>query len=343
MRGLIFALLLLCAPAAAQVQYQKYAALQPLGTMWELQTKTRVGAHTRVPATVQFPYPFCFSTAAAMLWDQQRCQTDKNPCGSITPTSFLAATAAGQSLPQDELNTRSGGSAVLSLKRLTAGFVPHAACNYAQLYATPETRSQDTVNRGSGVYFTAQQQQQAWRRYEQRAPYLERFYRREYAQQLRQLNPELPPGTADQLLQETHSETRLLHRVLLGPDCFANPQRDARFQVATFAAPTNPEILVQQSFALLRNLLQQNKPVLVQACLSGKSAQQCEQPNRHAFVVVAQATARHRYTGDVRQAYWVVNSWGEDWQAAHADGWVFAEPVLQSLLAEVVWLDTTQP
>jgi hypothetical protein len=308
MRGLTLILILLCSPAAAQVQYQKYTALQPLGAMWELQTKTRVGASSRVPATVQFPYPFCFSTAAAMLWDQHRCQMDKQSCGEVKPTSFLAATAAGQNLPQDELNTRDGGSPVLALKHLITGFVPHASCNYAQLYATPETRSQATVNRNSGIYFTAQQQQLAWRRYQQRAPYLERFYRREYTQQLKQLNPELSTSTVDQLLQETQSETKLFNRVLLTTSCFANIQRDTRFQVATLAVPTNPEILVQQSFALIRNLLQQNKPVLVQACLSGKSAQQCEQPNKHAFVVVAQATARHRYTGDTRQAYWVVNS-----------------------------------
>jgi hypothetical protein len=311
--------------------------------MWELQAKTRIGAQTRVAATQQFPYPFCFSTAAVMLWDQQRCQTDKKPCGSTTPTSFLAATAAGQGLAKDELNTKIGGSAVLSLKELLVGFVPHSACNYAQLYATPETRTVDTVNRGNGVYFTAQQQQIAWRRYKQRAPYLERFYRREYTQQLKSLNPQLSETTVDQLLQETQLETKVLHKVLLTETCWTNPQRDTRFAVQQLAAPTNPEILTEQGFAVVNKLLQQNKPVLVQACLSGKSAQQCEQPNKHAFVVVAQATARHRYTGDTRQAYWVVNSWGEDWQQAHADGWVFAEPLLQALLAEIVWLDTTQP
>jgi len=311
--------------------------------MWELQVRTRVGATTRVAATQQFPYPFCFSTAAAMLWDQQRCQTDKKSCGSTTPTSFLAATAAGQALAKDELNTKSGGSPVLSLKELLVGFVSHSACNYAQLYATPETRTVDTVNRGNGVYFTAQQQQIAWRTYQQRAPYLERFYRREYAQQLKSLNPHLSQNTVDQLLQEALVETKVLHKVLLTETCWTNPQRDTRFQIAQLATPTNPEILVEQAFAVVNKLLQQNKPVLIQACLSGKSAQACEPPNKHAFIIVAQATARHRYTGDIRQAYWAVNSWGEDWQLAHADGWVFAEPILQSLLGEIVWLDAAQP
>jgi hypothetical protein len=226
---------------------------------------------------------------------------------------------------------------------LLVGFVPHSACNYAQLYATAETRTVDTVNRGNSVYFTAQQQQVAWRRYKQRSPYLERFYRREYTQQLKNLNPQLSESILDELLQGTESETKVLHKILLTDSCLTNPQRDTRFVVQQLATPTNPEILVEQGFAIVNKLLQQNKPVLVQACLSGKSAQQCEQPNKHAFVVVAQTTARHRYTGDTRQAYWVVNSWGEDWQQAHADGWVFAEPLLQALLGEIVWLDATQP
>jgi hypothetical protein len=40
--------------------------------------------------------------------------------------------------------------------------------------------------------------------------------------------------------------------------------------------------------------------------------------------------------------YWVVNSWGETWQKENADGWIFADSLLESLIGEIVWLEFKQ-
>jgi hypothetical protein len=51
------------------------------------------------------------------------------------------------------------------------------------------------------------------------------------------------------------------------------------------------------------------------------------------------AKATHRGTGDQRTAYWIVNSWGETWQEKNTDGWIFADSFLESVFAEIIWLD----
>jgi hypothetical protein len=299
---------------------------------WVLDTTNKVGYSTRIKATQQNPYPFCFSTGAAMLFDQQRCQTGKKDCNGVTPTSFLNATPAGQQLTKT-LNTDAGGNAVLSLKHLTEmGYVEHKDCNYNHLDSANPNFNQQAVEMLQ-QYDVARRAEMMWNTHKNYAPYLERLYRSQWNKALQKINPRLTDTQTQELLGRTTTKTELMSQVLLST-CTKPLRKDNKLKVSY---KTNS--LPEDNFALIESLLRKNKAVLVNFCVNAKVADECVGNNKHAAVIVAQTKVTHRGTGDERTAYWVVNSWGETWQEKNTDGWIFADSFLESIFAEIIWLD----
>lgn len=312
-----------------------YAALQPVTKSWELDWTTTQGAKTRVLAHQQNPYSFCFSTAAAALWDQQRCLLANRGCKTFPRSSFLAATPAGQDLPVGvAIEINRAGSTVRSLRHLSeTGFVGFDRCNYNHAKETDADYTLKLTTQGEITKLIVQAKER-WDEHQKYAPYLERFWRRAFRETVRVANPQLGIEIVDRILAQPLTEPELMSKILVGPGCYTDLKRDRRFRVQYQAINSKS----RATAALIEELLAQNKPVIVNICLSGSVAD-CTEINRHSLVVVAQAKAKHSATGDLRTVYWVVNSWGELWQQANADGWVFADHFLDGVLGEVVWLD----
>jgi hypothetical protein len=298
---------------------------------WNLDLQNKIGYNTRIKATQQNPYPFCFSTGAAMLFDQQRCQTSKKDCTNITPTSFLMATAAGQS--SKVLNVEQGGNAVLSLKHLTeTGFTEHQNCNYNHLDSTATNFNQQAVEMLQ-QYDVARRAEVSWNSHKNYAPYLERFYRSQWNKALQRINPKLTDEQTQELLGRTTTKSELMTQVLLS-GCTKTLRKENRFKTSYKTNAT-----LEENYELIESLLRKNKSVLVNFCVNAKTNDECIGNNKHAAIIVAQTKATHRGTGDQRTAYWIVNSWGETWQEKNTDGWIFADSFLESIFAEIIWLD----
>jgi len=299
---------------------------------WNLDLQNRLGYASRIKATQQNPYPFCFATGAAMLFDQQRCQSSKKDCSNITPTSFLNAVAAGQS--SKLLNVENGGNAVLSLKQLTeTGFIEHQHCNYNHLDSTNPSFNQQAVDMLQ-QYDVARRAEMSWNNHKNYAPYLERFYRSQWNKALQKINPKLTDEQTQNLLGRTATKPELMTQVLMS-GCTKPLRKENRFKTSY---KTNA--LPEENYQLIESLLRKNKAVLVNFCVNAKTNDECVGNNKHAAVIVAQSKATHRGTGDERTAYWIVNSWGEPWQEKNTDGWIFADSFLESVFAEIIWLDT---
>ena len=292
----------------------------------------KVGSVVRVEAVQQNPYPFCFATAASLLWDQYHCNLNKNYCDK--KTSFLALTPQGQGLElNSELDSQTGGSAFLSLEYLTQhGAVDFNVCNYNHLGNTQQswTEALQTIN-----YLNMHKT--VWQRYQQRVPYLERYYRREYYQKAKILKPHINQTEVLELLQTNLTQKQLLSKLLINPQC-----------LNTKPSPFNLLLKKQkvestnQSFELINQLLQQKQPVLVSVCTHAQVSKPCETSRQHALIIASKSQATHKTTKDKRMVYWVVNSWGETWQKENADGWIFADSLLESLIGEIVWLEFKQ-
>jgi uncharacterized MAPEG superfamily protein len=298
---------------------------------WQLDLQNRTGYTTRIKATQQNPYPFCFATGAAMLFDQQRCQTNRRDCTNATATSFLHAVAAGQS--SKTLNTDAGGNAVASLRHLTeTGYVEHKDCNYNHLDSSSPNFTQQAVNM-LHQYDAARRAEASWNTHKNYAPYLERLYRSQWNKALRTINPQLTDTQTQEWLGRVASKPELMSLVLLNT-CTKSVRKDNRFRVAY---KTNA--LPEENYQLIESLLRKNKAVLVNFCVNAKTNDECIGNNKHAAIIVAQTKVTHRGTGDQRTAYWIVNSWGETWQEKNTDGWIFADSFLESVFAEIIWLD----
>lgn len=328
----LFTALFVARDTHSQNTFQALKSLDP--QYWTVDNTTRIGYTTRIKATQQNPYPFCFSTGAAMLYDQHRCQHEKKNCSKVNATSFLSVTPAGQKLPQNRLDVDAGGNAVLSLKYLLeVGYTEHKRCNYNHLDSNDPEFNKKAIQMLHS-YNMAKNYETAWNNHKDYAPYLERFYRMQWNNTLRIINPDLTDEATQDLLGRTENKQHLMAKVLMSDDCTKNLKRETRYKIRF---KTNHDI--EKDHELIESLLRQNKPVLINFCVQGKTGDVCIGNNKHAAIIVASAKATHRGTGDQRTAYWIVNSWGEPWQEKNNDGWIFADSFLESVFAELVWLD----
>lgn len=300
--------------------------LQSKTDMWVIDERTRIGVRDRVKAQAQNPYPFCFSAAAALLWDQHRCTVDKKNCKTFPQTSMLAITPAGQKLPDNEINISEGGLAFLSLKKIIDdGFVESSKCSHPF-----------STNSPVGTY-NIQFNIEAVNRHKGFAPYLERVYTKSLSEEIKKINPSFEDSKLTNLIDSRYTGNRLMGEILLTESCYKDVSKDERFKINLKSIKDEPDES-KTAFNLIDQLLAKKYPVLVAFCImQDKKDGNCR--DKHTSIIIAKAKARHKVTGDVKTFYWMVNTWGEEWQEKNADGWVSAESLHNSLYGEVVWLE----
>jgi len=301
---------------------------------WQIIEISRAGSRTRINAGVgQDPFPFCAAAAATLLWDQHRCMTDHRDCTLQPRTSFLAVTSASQSLPTNKINPNEGGAPLLSLSRIveSGGGVAHNVCNYDAI----EQRRQPFVPIVNNMMMYAAQ----WKKYRNYSPYLERFHRRNFLKLAHRINPLRTAEELEEILfkSENMKMDEVFALIALMPKCFDQDFiPDNRFKIINVRV--GDEFDRRTSFDTIKKSLEKNRPVLVNFCLNPDA--KVKGCHRHSAVIVAQAQVQNKITGDIRLAYWLVNTWGEDWQSAHSDGWFFAENFITGVYGEVSWLES---
>lgn len=331
--GLFFSLAAFGQPAPQP--FPQFSSLRTvsIGDSWLIDKKSQIGYQTRIHVTRgQDPFPYCFSAAAALLWDQHRCQYDRRNCSAQERTSFLAITSAGQQMPNSILNHAQGGAALFSLSRIIeqGGAAPHNVCNYEAI----ENHRTPYGHLVTNMYQTAKQ----WQKYKDYAPYMERFYRRSFRKITVKLNPRLSTDELDAILTNSgiKSIDQLFAEVIVNENCFTNNFiPDNRFEIKRIRM--GDVFNSKLTFDTIDQLLKKNIPVLITFCANPEA--KIPSCLKHAAVVVARATAINQVTGDRRSAYWIINTWGEEWQTAYNDGWVFAENFINSAFGEIIWLE----
>lgn len=297
----------------------------PVTTDWKIDPKTRVGATTRITATQQNPFPFCFSTAAAMLYDQHRCMQENKLCSTIQQTSFLAVTASGQRLDSTgEIDVLLGGAPVLSLLELIKLKNPpsFANCNYNQI-DPKNTNIQYKLSSLNGI-------RELWLKYKDYTPYLERYYRREYKNVLREIRPSITDEETNVILNLYLSSGEIAAQLLLNKQCFSDTVKDPKYTIK-YVSPNDPKA----ALAAIDKILSTKRPVLISFCYTDN----CK-TDMHSLILISRAKFINEITNDTRTAYWLVNSWGEEWQKQNHDGWVFAEHLLTKITGALLWLET---
>ena len=300
---------------------------------WRMIESSRTGSRTRVNTGVgQDPFPFCAAAAAALLWDQHRCMADHRDCVLQPRTSFLSVTSVSQNLPSNKINPNEGGAPLLSLNRLVeaGGGVNHNVCNYDAI----EQRRQPFVPIVNNMMMNAAQ----WKKYRNYSPYLERFHRRNFFKLAYRINPHRTTEELEEILSKSTDKQldELFALIVLSPKCFENDFiPDKRFKINKVRI--GDDFDRRTTFDTVKKALMNNQPVMVNFCLNPDA--KVKNCHRHSAVIAAQAQVQNQITGDIRLAYWIVNTWGEDWQAAHNDGWFFAENFITSTYGELTWLE----
>lgn len=330
---LILSLFLILGLNGASLAQNEKPALTSPNKDWKIDFNTRVGASTRIKATEQNPLPFCFATAATMLLDQQRCMADNKDCGTQQASSFLAAVPAGQNLELGlEIDIKNGGSPIPSLRHLiNNGTVSYNKCNYSQI-------KPDNTVIGYQLTHETNPARIGWLRYKDYTPYLERFFRKQFIRSLQDINPNITEDQATVILETPMTDNKLASLVLINPDCWKDAIKDNRF-VGKFKKIEN-KLNAKEAFSTINKLLKEKRAVIINFCTTPYEEIKCHSNNMHSAIIIAKATAQNQITGDQRTVYWVVNSWGEEWQEKHRDGWVFADNLLSGINGELVWLES---
>lgn len=314
--------------------FPQHSALKSVNSndQWTILEDTRIGYKSRINVSRgQDPFPFCFSVAATLLWDQHRCQHDNKDCSQQLRTSFLSVTSYGQQLPITKLKVADGGSALISLSKIVeqGGSAAHNVCHYDYI----EKYRQPQQFNLSGLQNTGKE----WKKYKDFTPYMERFYRRIFFKSLYEFNPYKSHDDAMALLKSAANQTseQFFASVLLNPECFENEFiPDNRFEIDRLKMGDVFDIKL--TFDTIDRLLKKNTPVLITFCVNPEAkVAACV---KHAAIVIAKAKAVNQVTKDVRTAYWIANTWGEDWQSVHNDGWIFAENFIGAAFGEIIWL-----
>jgi hypothetical protein len=331
MRAVVFSALLLFAHQALAQQ----TGLAKIEHFWTLDKKSQTGAKSRIPAAQQNPLPFCFSTAASQLYDQAICMQAGSNCQKQPLTSFLAITPAGQGfLEPTRLNTVRGGIPIKSLEYLLQqGRVSLTNCNYNHLKPTDTNLT---------TYLLTQelaQSQLNWLKYKDRAPYLASYFKFAFKDVLTKLSPAISAELVQELIEAPVDVEKIAAILLLPAACTTNLEKPKQFTVKF----TKIDLAnLRQATKTIDKLLSQQKPIIVNFCSSKLiEGSLCEpnNPNLHSLIIIGKATVVHQITGNHRYAYWLVNSWGEEWQEKNMDGWVFADKLLENITGELIWLD----
>lgn len=318
-------------------RYNEYPNLEPINkNTWLLLEHTRIGSSSRItmPMGGQDPFPFCFSTAAANLWDQQRCQYDNLECRVQPRTSFLSVTSVGQSVEGNKIYINKGGIPIVSLNKIVSqgGAPPHEECNYD--YISDYKKSQDSK------LYSIRANLAEWRKYENYTPYMVRMYKSFIADTAISLNSSVTKEQIFDVLAKNTAitEAELFSLILTNPNCFKPPVKpDNRFVIhlKDFGLETSPLAIGE----LVEQKLKSNTPVLLNMCLYPvtNGIKNCN--HRHTTVIIAQAQAINKATKEFKTFYWLVNTWGDSWASENSDGWVDANKLLSGAYGHFVWLE----
>lgn len=333
--GLLFALT--TSFAYSQFRTPPVGPFIPVGDQWVISEKSKVGARSRVQSRDQNPYPFCFSFAATALFDQQRCITSKTDCSKQERSSSLAVSGAGQDLPQGEVNITKGGVGSQSLQQLLiGGHVPDSLCNY-NIHDPKDPEYQTQLGNQLSASGSLKFYREGWQKYQEYTPYLERFYRTQFTNSIRKMNPSVNEEEILHFLKTQKSDTQLWGSLLLKPACFKDAKVEDNYNIKTSIVDTAEER--RKAYLTINKLIEKNIPVFTGICVGNLFENKCDS-SLHAVVIVAKGTAYSKLTGDKRTVYWIVNTWGEHWQEKNADGWIFAESFIERVIGEIVWLES---
>lgn len=320
----------------SQAQVIPSGPFVPVDDKWVISNKTIVGAKSRVESRDQHPYPFCFSYAAAILFDQHRCMAQGKDCATQPRSSALAITSAGQSLSAGEINPSNGGVGSYSLKSLVEnGNVLDSVCNY-NIHDPSNPQYQTNLSTQLSSTSALLSYQKFWKKYRDYTPYLERYYRNQFLIAVRQINPNISEVETLDILKNSQTNNQLVGSVLLRPACFKNEKISNEYTIKTLIVESEKQ--VRSTFEIINKHLDRNIPIFVGLCNGSITNGVCSAA-MHAAVIIARGYAYSKITGDKRTVYWIVNTWGEHWQEKNADGWVFADNLLASIQGELVWLE----
>jgi len=329
MRILILALLILFTNSAVAKKWPVWPQIQIVDPKlgWSISQKNIVGSTSRVELYGgQDPFPFCASFAASILHDQHECMTNKTSCQQQPRTSALSLVMASQG-GTNKINWNSGGEAIQALHKivLQGGAAAHSKCNYD--FITDRRNSKNSeFSKLYGIY-------NSYRTLEKWGGYLTRYWRDEFILDSKSLG--LPtPDISDLVSKKFNTVEALTTALILNPDCdVVSIYSSKKYQINSVK---NPSMNIELVYNQINKLLKLNTPIMLNLCLNahvGFTA--C---SKHTLVITAQGSAMNKTTGDVRTAYKIANTWGEDWHKAHNDGWVFADTLLEGVY-EIIWLE----
>lgn len=294
---------------------------------WVVDRENVIGHRTRVQLyNGQDPFPFCAAYAASILYDQNECMLNRADCSTVPRTSALSLVAASQS-SERAVKFETGGSSLLALN-----YIVHNSTKTSHAWCNTDDVHQPRINKGSDLnnLFSHMINYHQFIRYR---GYMMRYYRDEFLRIARTLGV-TDTSIALAALRAKPSTVNELATELLLKNCDRRDQiRNAKYKVV-FNSIKNFDI--EASHALITQQLGEHRPVQINMCMNAVVGfQNCF---KHATVVYAESTATNQITGDVRKVYQLANTWGESWQAAHSDGWIFADNMLEGVY-EIMWLE----
>lgn len=330
MRSLILCILILFSKqafASWPIWSQLQDASNKLG--WQVDQKI-LGYSTIVPLyTGQDPFPFCAAHAASILYDQHECMSSGKNCSLQPRTSALSLVAATQR-SSGIIDWEKGGNPLPAIDQIISnkGAASHKNCNYNSFRELKKAKGPD-FSRIFGIYST-------YVAYRDWGGYLKRYHRDEFIWEIENM------GLSNQFLEQIlannyNSPNDLFTDILLKKECKSIDLYSSKQYKRNSIENNNQDIAI--SFKTIQNLLKSKTPVGINFCLNISAG--LEKCSKHSLVIVAESTAKNKITGDTRKVYRIANTWGEDWQKDHSDGWVFADQLLLGVY-QIYWLESVK-
>lgn len=291
---------------------------------WQVNQKI-IGHSSVVKLYGQDPFPFCAAFAASILHDQHECMSKGKDCTGQIRSSALSLVPASQ-LTSGKVNWDKGGQTILALRHIlkNGGASSHLKCNYE--FKEPRKNRSQEFTQLFGLY-------SGYRSYKNYEGYMKRYQRDEFiwlANNLFSTNVDL-----NNILNKDYNQIiDLMNAVLFNEDCNTIDIVSSKSYKSNLVENHKHDILL--SFKTIEKLLQSKTPVGINLCLNAsKGFKDC---SKHSLVIFAESTAKNSITGDIRKVYRIANTWGEEWQKDHSNGWVFSDQLLKGVY-EIFWLE----
>jgi hypothetical protein len=348
-------------PSQGLVDSLNWKTSQPMVSMydkWARNEATRVGRHERPEAAAQGPLPACFAAAASQALDMKLCDDEPDPkakgkrksvrvlCKNMALDSRVSSLwlskvggrSDGATVSRDITMPEAGGSALGALRyALAMEKTPSlGSCSWPRgsdpLGMSVEEQRMAEARLAEAKYAKGMQSQ--WEK-EGAASYMAKFWAAKWAKSVQSAFPSLKDELSRGLSLQDSSDA--LGAALWTPGC---EQSAVALPSGAKAASKAASKDMAENLETLRALLASGREPIVTLCLDAtppKNWSGCKL--RHAMVVIG--LAKFEGTGDKDSGWglWALNSWGERWQKASADGWVRAEPIMHRLEDEFIWIE----